>query len=232
MTLVLAMLVVCAIARPPEARAFCGFYVGKADSNLFNHASQVVMVRHGDKSVLSLMNDYQGEPSDFALVVPVPEVLQKEQIHIGDREIFKKLDQYSSPRLVEYFDPNPCEVSGRCPSRWRRRVQVRMEKATDEARQAQRAGVTIEAQYTVGEYDIVILSAKQSDGLETWLQENGYKIPLGAHRALGTLHSPGYEILRREGESQEASGERAAAICDRSSSHSNHASSCCRFASE
>ena len=50
------------------------------------------MVRHGDKSVLSLMNDYQGEPSDFALVVPVPEVLQKEQIHIGDREIFKKLD--------------------------------------------------------------------------------------------------------------------------------------------
>ncbi len=45
-------------------------------------------------------------------------------------------------------------------------------------------GVTIEAQYTVGEYDIVILSAKQSDGLETWLQENGYKIPLGAHRAL------------------------------------------------
>ena len=57
------------------------------------------------RAVLSLMNDYQGEPSDFALVVPVPEVLQKEQIHIGDREIFKKLDQYSSPRLVEYFDP-------------------------------------------------------------------------------------------------------------------------------
>ena len=106
----LAMLVAYAIARPPDARAFCGFYVGKADSNLFNHASQVVMVRHGDKSVLSLMNDYQGEPSDFALVIPVPEVLQKEQIHIGDREIFKKLDEYSSPRLVEYFDPNPCEI--------------------------------------------------------------------------------------------------------------------------
>ncbi len=107
---ILAMLTLCAIARPPDARAFCGFYVGKADSNLFNHASQVVMVRHGDKSVLSLMNDYQGEPSDFALVVPVPQVLQKGQIHIGDREIFKKLDQYSSPRLVEYFDPNPCEI--------------------------------------------------------------------------------------------------------------------------
>ena len=177
------MLVACAIARPPEARAFCGFYVGKADSNLFNHASQVVMVRHGDKSVLSLMNDYQGEPSDFALVVPVPQVLHKEQIHIGDREVFKKLDEYSSPRLVEYFDPNPCEVI--------RPMAESMSAASprgmgdvlkkDEARSR---GVTIEAQYTVGEYDIVILSAKQSDGLETWLQENGYRIPLGAHRAL------------------------------------------------
>ena len=176
--------VACAIARPPDARAFCGFYVGKADSNLFNHASQVVMVRHGDKSVLSLMNDYEGAPSDFALVIPVPEVLLKEQIHIGDREIFKKLDQYSSPRLVEYFDPNPCEVmrpmmeSGSAPASARAMSGMMMKS------EEQSLGVTIEAQYTVGEYDIVILSAKQSDGLETWLQENGYKIPLGTHRAL------------------------------------------------
>ncbi len=43
----------------------------------------------------------------------------------------------------------------------------------------------IEAQYTVGEYDIVLLSAEQSDGLETWLTENGYKIPAGAGDVLG-----------------------------------------------
>jgi hypothetical protein len=180
----LAMLVAGAIARPPEARAFCGFYVGKADSNLFNHASQVVMVRHGDKMVLSLMNDYQGEPTDFALVVPVPQVLQKEQIHIGDREIFKKLDEYSSPRLVEYFDPNPCEVMPMGAPMAMSQGMARMESAQDRAVRAKALGVTVEAQYTVGEYDIVILSAKQSDGLETWLQENGYKVPLGAHRAL------------------------------------------------
>ncbi len=180
----LAILALCAIARPPEARAFCGFYVGKADSNLFNHASQVVMVRHGDKSVLSLMNDYQGEPSDFALVVPVPQVLQKGQIHIGDREIFKKLDQYSSPRLVEYFDPNPCEVYA--PMAAQQSGVARGGGFGGYVGELRRHshGVTVEAQYTVGEYDIVILSAKQSDGLEIWLQENGYKIPVGAHRAL------------------------------------------------
>src|SRR6266404_7967242 len=50
--------------------------------------------------------------------------------------------------------------------------------------EAKALGVTVEAEYTVGEYDIVILSAKESSGLETWLQQSGYKIPFGAHRAL------------------------------------------------
>src|SRR2546421_3569645 len=47
-------------------------------------------------------------------------------------------------------------------------------------------GVTIEARYTVGEYDILILSAKESGGLETWLVQNGYSVPRGAHEVLGS----------------------------------------------
>jgi hypothetical protein len=47
-------------------------------------------------------------------------------------------------------------------------------------------GVKIEARYTVGEYDILILSALQSGGLETWLKENGYRIPAGASNVLGS----------------------------------------------
>jgi len=108
----IAMLV-CAIGivvSAPGAWAFCGFYVGKADASLINHGSQVVMAHHDNKTVISLMNDYQGEPSEFALVVPVPVVLQKGQVHIGDRELFRKLDAYSAPRLVEYFDPDPCQA--------------------------------------------------------------------------------------------------------------------------
>jgi len=41
-------------------------------------------------------------------------------------------------------------------------------------------GVTIEASYTVGEYDILILSATESSGLIQWLEENDYRIPKGA----------------------------------------------------
>src|SRR5439155_5366491 len=53
-------------------------------------------------------------------------------------------------------------------------------KAMDAVSRARSLGVTIEAQYTVGEYDILILSAQQSSGLETWLRENGYRMPAGA----------------------------------------------------
>ena len=52
-------------------------------------------------------------------------------------------------------------------------------------------GVTVEAEYTVGEYDIVILSAEQSDGLSTWLNTNGYKIPAGAEQVLGSYIKQG-----------------------------------------
>jgi hypothetical protein len=52
-------------------------------------------------------------------------------------------------------------------------------------------GVTVEARYTVGEYDIVILSAADSTGLETWLTQHGYRIPRGAARVLGSYIKQG-----------------------------------------
>jgi hypothetical protein len=144
-------------------------------------------VRNGDRNVLSIMNDYEGEPSEFALVVPVPVALRKDQIHVGDRELFTHLDSYSSPRLVEYYDPDPCPrpfagaIVGGAVGNYAAAAPMR-EKSRDAMAQA--LGVTIEATYTVGEYDIEILSATQSQGLETYLQQSGYKIPLGTHRAL------------------------------------------------
>ena len=93
--------------RSPAA-AFCGFYVGKADATLFNEASQVILVRSENRTVISMANDYRGELTEFALVVPVPQVLEKSQIHIGERKLFERIDAFSAPRLAEYYDADPC----------------------------------------------------------------------------------------------------------------------------
>ncbi len=165
-----------------KASAFCGFFVAKADAKLFNKSSQVVLVRDEDKTVLTMANDYQGKVKDFAVVVPVPTAITKQQIHIGDMKVIDHLDGYTVPRLVEYSDRNPCEPIYKDKARRYSKMAPMMESAKKDsaAERAKALGVKIEASYTVGEYDILILSAKQSTGLITWLTEEHYKIPAGA----------------------------------------------------
>jgi hypothetical protein len=168
----------------PGAAAFCGFYVGKADANLFNEASQVVMVRDGDRTTITMRNDYKGDLTEFAMVVPVPEVLAEESIKVVDNVLFERIDAYSAPRLAEYYDANPCHARGARKNG--RAGTLPQALAMDAAREKseENRGVTVEAEYTIGEYDVVILSAKESSGLEIWLRENGYRIPDGAAQAL------------------------------------------------
>jgi hypothetical protein len=169
------------IAAP--AYSFCGFYVAKADTRIFNKASQVVLARHDDKTVITMVNDYKGDPKEFAVVIPVPTLIEKEQINVGDKKVIDHLDAYTSPRLVEYFDGNPCQLA-LMERRMSRDAALPASRAA--VGRAEAFGVTVQAQYTVGEYDIVILSAKQGQGLETWLKENGYRLPRGASEVLGS----------------------------------------------
>jgi len=162
--------------------AFCGFYVAKADSSLYNKASQVVLVRNENKTALTMFSDYQGELKDFALVIPVPEVLSREQINVAERSIIDRVDAFSAPRLVEYFDSDPCAPAMLYKARGMSDGSAMLEKGALSSSKS--LGVTIEARYLIGEYDILILGAKESAGLEKWLTNNGYKLPKGASKAL------------------------------------------------
>jgi hypothetical protein len=183
----LCLAVLLILSSATRAWAFCGFYVAGADAKLFNESSQVIIAHKEDKTIITMANDFQGAVKDFALVVPVPVAIKREQVNVGDKEVLKKLDAFTQPRLVEYNDPNPCEV-----------VVDRKTDATAQSagqtnnvpgrrnRTANQAdlGVTVEDRFKVNEYEILILSAKESNGLEIWLQRNGYKIPAGASAVL------------------------------------------------
>ena len=93
---------------PSEAQAFCGFYVSGADQEMFNNATMVVMMREGTKTVLSMRNNYEGPPENFAMIVPVPQVLEEENVKVLKDDIFNKVDKLASPRLVEYWEQDPC----------------------------------------------------------------------------------------------------------------------------
>jgi hypothetical protein len=164
------------------AAAFCGFYVAKADSKLFNKSSKVVLTRDGNQTAITMASDYEGDPDEFAVVIPVPTFIERRQIGVVDTRTIDHLDAYTAPRLVEYNDPDPCR-----PIPVMHMAAMRGAPPAPAATLAERhKGVTVEASYDVAEYDVSILSAEESNGLADWLTDNGYRIPNGAAAVLGS----------------------------------------------
>ena len=149
------------------AWGFCGTYVGGAGSSLYNGASQIAVVRQGTQTTLTMANDVfgSGDLSEFALVVPVPEVLGPDDVATVDAGIFDVLDGYSAPRLVSYT----CDD-------FMYDEEADFDSAEDGATGGGGGadGVTVESAFVVGSYEIVVLSAEESSGLLTWLETNGY----------------------------------------------------------
>ncbi len=161
------------IGASSAAWAFCGFYVASTDEPLTNKASRVVMVREAGQTIVTMASDVHGDPRQFALVIPVPTVVQREQVRVVKPETVEQVADYSKPRLVEYYDENPCApppapLAVPAPSASFGRIARRL------------AVVTVEAAFSVAEYDIKVLTATEGGALITYLNANGYKMPPGA----------------------------------------------------
>ena len=174
------------------ANAFCGFYVAQADAKLFNKSSKVVLARDGEQTSITMASDFEGDVKEFAVVVPVPTFIERKQIGVVEPKTIDHLDSYTAPRLVEYHDENPCH-----PIMYRMAPGAPMPSAVarGEASLSRQYGVTIEASYDVAEYDVLILSAQESDGLTRWLTDNDYRIPQGAEAVLGSYIRQGMRFF-------------------------------------
>src|SRR4051794_2490073 len=152
------------IAHAAAAHAFCGFYVGGANAKMFNNATEVVLMRHGTTTVLSMENNYQGPPDHFAMVVPVPVVIREGNVKTLPRDVFDKIDVLGAPRLVEYWEQDPCYR----PKYDEEDMEMGAPMANDsggeeeaeDTRDRKKYHVKVEAKFSVGEYDIEVLSAQ------------------------------------------------------------------------
>ena len=172
-------------AHAGAAHAFCGFYVSGSGQKMFNDATNVVLMRDGTRTVLAMQNDYKGPLEDFAMVIPVPVVLHEKDVKTLVKTVFDHTDSLGSPRLVEYWEQDPCPVPSRDDADMARKSSApAMGRAAGVMHAEKEASVKIEAQFDVAEYKILILSATDSTGLETWLTQNHYKIPPGAEPLL------------------------------------------------
>lgn len=184
----LALAAALVFATSTSASAFCGFYVNGSGEHLYADATQVVLMRSGTRTVLSMQNDYKGPLEEFAMVIPVPVVLEQDDVKTLKKDVFERVESMGAPRLVEYWEQDPCPFGdGDVYGGLLGNEVGEMSGGFGFGRAgfgAGGGGVAVLAKFDVAEYQIVILSAKEAAGLETWLQENGYKIPDGAEPLL------------------------------------------------
>jgi hypothetical protein len=101
---------------------------------------------------------------DFALLIPVPVVLHAEDVHVLDRSVFDSLEGLTGPTLSELQERDPCfdpdeDGAGAAPTG------------------GIPGGVTVQSEFVVGEYQVVVLSATESTALQAWLDAHEYKVP-------------------------------------------------------
>jgi hypothetical protein len=162
------------------AHAFCGFFVARAEASLINPVTTVVLMREGTRTVLSMENAYVGPPEEFALVVPVPVVLTRENLRVVPAHLFRQLDALTSPRLVEYWEQNPCPTE---------------HGALSGLDLGGSARVRVESKFEFAKYDITILSAADSMGLVQWLRDERYRLPDGAEAMLQPFIQQGLKFF-------------------------------------
>jgi hypothetical protein len=183
----------------------CGAYFARslpvtaaiADAKLFNRSTNMVVARTDATTTITMTADYRGDPKDFAVVIAVPTVLARDQIKTADGKLIDWLDRFGAPRLAETYDPDPCPSASKqladkgLPTRGSPPPTGAMPLAPGRPS----LGVTVEAQYAIGEYDIAILSAEQSDGLRIWLNEAGYNVPPAAEPVLAAYIADGLKFF-------------------------------------
>jgi len=183
---VLAMVVVLGVTG--RASGCCGLYVAKTDTGVYSRASTVVVARDAPRTTVTMINDYRGDAAAFAMLMPVPHIPDRDAVKVIEPADVARLDALTAPRLVEDRDPDPCSWPQSARS-------VPSAETPHDDRGGVAASVAVEAEYTVGNYDIRILSANESVGLMGWLKAEGYRLPTGAEAALGDYLTKGMKFL-------------------------------------
>jgi len=218
--LVTSMILACTLYAPPHVSAFCGPDAAGTEAVRDEQTTTWILMREGNRTVVSIQNEGDGAPDDFVMVVPVPGVVRREDVRRIDPGTFGQVGRATGPRLDEYWERDPCAPDVGTD---RDATRTAGSAAADDgwsAVERRRAGgvagrtssVRVETQFAVGEYDVVVLGTQDSSALETWLREHQSPIAAGTGEALRPYVEAGmyFLVARVDAERVPAEGEGAA----------------------
>lgn len=151
------------------------------------HATQVIVMQKDGMSAVTLMTDYQGPLSSFAIVFPVPEDVDAADVVTLKREFVDRVDLVSAPRFAEFWEMDPCEP-GKAQQTWERNMTASADTGflgvmqTDPAKKVEKELLLdVAAKTKEGEFKEVTVGT--ADEVLAWLVAKKYALPAGADAA-------------------------------------------------
>jgi hypothetical protein len=151
------------------------------------HTTQVVIMQKDGMSAVTLMTDYQGPLSSFAIVFPVPEDVDAADVVTLKREYVDRVDLVSAPRFAEFWEMDPCDP-GPAQQTWERNMTASADTAfmgvmqTDPAKKVEKELLLdVAAKTKEGEFKEV--SVGSAEEIRAWLSAKKYTLPPGAEAA-------------------------------------------------
>jgi hypothetical protein len=166
------MLNLLVAALSPAAVACGGVYIPAegAGSELTSDASKIVVAVNEEDAVYTVAPTVAGDAESFAMIIPVPGVPEPDDIQLGYPELIEFWDTVTQPRFVEETcEDHTGKIYDTCPPRNRGGGEGEGEGESAE-------GVEVQAEWMLGDYTLVALSAEESGDLLQWLDQEGYAV--------------------------------------------------------
>lgn len=194
-----SILLLAAGLTPLSASAFPGFIAGKGGEQAVVHSTHAVIMERGDRSVVTVMADYEGPIEDFAVVMVVPGDVSADRVATLKRDYVDRVDKLTAPRFHDFYEADPCEP-GEWGQEWERSLKASdtgavlgQFKTDPEKKVAKELFVDTEAKQKKGEYELQVLDDQAA--LDGWLTKAGLKSPAEANAAIAPYLKQGMKLL-------------------------------------
>jgi hypothetical protein len=189
-TAVVALLLLAA-----PARALPAVFVGQDGARRVSHTAHVVLMLHDDVSVVTIMADYAGPMTPFAVILPVPSDVTLQRVQSVKREFIDRVEEVSAPRFHTFYEMDPCQP-GLARQQWEEKFTAGpgpgflaapfVPPADAQWKVPKEVSIPVEPVFKgeESEFRYELLAESEIEQVATWLERRGYRLSPAARNAL------------------------------------------------
>lgn len=153
------------------ASAEMSLFITKEKKEINNLKNFIIVAKDNSKTTLTFSNKFSTNSKNFIFLLPVPESIDKQSIKQVDGNLFFKLISYTSPRIAEYQDYDPCN-----PNSIRKIIRDPKTTYTTFADNYS-YGINNYKEVNFIDYQVTLLDPKESNFIDRFIKKKGYELP-------------------------------------------------------